>query len=181
MKQDSLPKSVDKPPVLNHWTSDDVPEEVRSAVAMAVADRIVDQVEEVSNDLSRKMATVDWSTEILNAVQTGNISEELTDTFGIFGNTVEIRLKLAIAEHAAEIERIRQETEETVELQEEAKKVALENRWQIWRNGHLTRIELVLTVFSLWPLVFLIITSLSIGVFLGYSYRQNQEVQHVSR
>ncbi len=140
---------------------------MEGAIARAVSDRIFEQAQEIGEAARQQMETVDWTSEILRAVEDKGVSEELTKSFGGFGDSVALRIQIAIVEYADRLSEIKQDAQDLLKVEEETKKVSLEKRWEIRRNAQLTRIEWSLSIFSLWPVLALICFSMFIGAASG--------------
>jgi hypothetical protein len=147
---------------------------MEGAIAEAISDRIFQKAQELGEDARKKMESVDWTEEIMRAVEDKGVSDELVKGFGGFGDCVKLRIQISLVEYQREIQSIRNETEQTLKIEQEAKKVELEKRWTIRRNAQLTRIEWSLSIFSLWPVIALISISMIVGAGIGiYYYRES--------
>jgi hypothetical protein len=145
------------------------------AIAIAIADRIFAAAQEIGETARQQMADVDWAAEILRAVEEKGVSDELIKSFGGFGDCVGLRFQLALMEFSGEIIELRKTKSELLVIEEETKKVTLEKRWEIRRNGHLTRIEWSLSIFSLIPVLMMLLVSgvISSGAMYLYCTQHN--------
>lgn len=130
------------------------------------------------------MEGIDWATEILSAVETQGFSESLQqrlDDLGALGEVVSLRIQLALVQYTNELAVLREASDKLVANEKEAVKLELEKRWEIQRNGRLTRIQWLLTAVSVWPLVIGLTLSTSFGFIGGVlwlgSMQQQQTIE----
>jgi hypothetical protein len=133
------------------------------AIAIAISDRIMAAAQEIGEAARRQMSSIDWVKEILRATEDKGVSEEIARSFGGFGDCVGLRIQIALTQYSEDIERLKLERQSVLSLEEETKKVTLEKRWEIRRNGHLSRIEMVLTVFSGVPYMIMLVGAMLAG------------------
>jgi hypothetical protein len=142
----------------------------QEAIAQSVADKILETAEETAAQASEIIKDFNFAGDILKAFQEGGFSETLQgrlDSLGAIGEIVSLRLELALVIHANELAKLKSEAEKTLEIEVEAKKMATEARFEIKRNTMLTQMSWILNIFSLWPVLVLVLTSMSIGAIGG--------------
>jgi hypothetical protein len=153
----------------------------QDAIARAVSDRIIETAQEIGSAARQEMEGINWATEILSAVSSQGFSESLQqrlDDLGALGEVVGLRIQLALVVYTNELATLREEADKLTATQQEALKLETEKRWEINRNGRLTRIQMLLTIFSLWPLLLGIPTLLGFGFIGGAIWHQQQIVRN---
>lgn len=175
--QDNLPIAELAKPLLDSLKEDGI---YQDAIARAIADRIVETAQDIGSSARQQMEGIDWATEILAAVETQGFSEGLQqrlDDLGALGEVVSLRIQLALVLYTNELSVLREESQNLEASQKETLKLELEKRWEIQRNGRLTRIQWLLTVLSFWPIVLGLFISTSLGFIGGVVWLQSQQNQ----
>lgn len=156
----------------------------QDAIAKAISDRIIETAQDIGSSARQQMEGIDWATEILSAVETQGFSESLQqrlDDLGALGEVVSLRIQLALVQYTNELAVLREASDKLVANEKEAVKLELEKRWEIQRNGRLTRIQWLLTAVSVWPLVIGLTLSTSFGFIGGVlwlgSMQQQQTIE----
>jgi hypothetical protein len=141
----------------------------QDAIAKAISDRVIDTAQEIGSAARQTMEGIDWASELLLSIETQGFSEDLQqrlDDLGALGEVVKLRIQLALVQYTNELALLKEESDKLVANEKEAVKLELEKRWEIQRNGNLTRIQWLLTALSFWPILLGLTISTSIG-FLG--------------
>jgi hypothetical protein len=152
----------------------------QDAIARAISDRIIETAQEIGSSARQEMEGIDWATEILSVVANQGFSEGLQqrlDDLGALGEVVGLRIQLALVVYTNELATLQEESEKLTANQKEALKLEVEKRWEINRNGRLTRIQFLLTIFSLWPLLLGVPTLVGSGFIGGAIWHQQQVSQ----
>lgn len=142
----------------------------QAAIAQAVVDRVLETAEEMAASAEQVLDEIDFTDEILTAFKQHGFSAGLQarlDDLGAVGEVVSLRMELSLV-------RLQEKAEKILEVEEETKKVAIEARYELKRNFMLTRMSWFLNVFSLWPVVCLILVFSFGGFAAGVVFVRSQ-------
>jgi hypothetical protein len=166
-------------PILESLKNDGIMQDV---ISKAVSDRIIETAEKIGSSARQEMEDIDWTSEILYAVDEQGFSKELQsrlDDLGALGEVVSLRIQISLINYTNELATLKQEKEQLQEVEKETIKLTLEKRWEIKRNARLTRIHWLLTIFSLWPVLSLILGCLFTGFIGGALVCQHTHQNHM--